>query len=544
VVENKKRIFFKALSLVLCGLMICSDAAFSADEPNIESTPPTKESVQAPVTAEPAEEAIPVDPGNVTVNFKAADVRTVLAYISEVASVDIVASPEVKGLIDLKLTNKPWKTALDIIMKNYGLAYEREGDIIRVITIDKLQQEELASQAFSLNYGDAKDTVESIKQLLSNRGKVAYDARTNIVLITDIPTNIYKIGEVIGKLDKKTPQVLIEARVIETTLTNEEKLGIDWNVKITAAGAKRPITFPFDYFDIDNNLLSKFVPLVQTGASVTANLPGGQTTTAPPGLFPTGANGPGNISKGFPFVDYTQEGMTDAFKFGTLDFSEFQAILEMLKQRRDTDVVANPRIATLNNKPAVIDVGENIPMPTFERNSETGKMEITGYNVKEFFAGTILKVTPHINESGEIVVDLAPEISSQVGEKVMSVADDLRAPIMAIRKANTQVMIKDGDTIFIGGLIMEEDFTRNKKLPFIGDILGDVPYLGLLFSRKEKGKRKRELIFFITVHIMTPGKVIANSPRSDLVPDPKYTVMQKAEKNAKKKKNKWMFWQD
>src|SRR3989338_7473798 len=151
----------------------------------------------------PAEEEVKLTPGNVTVNFKGADIRTVLSYISEVAGIDIVAAPDVKGTIDLKLTDKPWKTALDIIVRNYGFAYEREGDIIRVVTLDKLKQEELVTQTFSLNYGKAKDVSASIKKIVSSRGKIKFDDRTNTVIVTDIPTSVYKIGQLIEKLDRE-----------------------------------------------------------------------------------------------------------------------------------------------------------------------------------------------------------------------------------------------------------------------------------------------------------------------------------------------------
>ena len=153
-----------------------------AKPPEQPEAKPDDKGAQAP--------AATVEPGNVTVNFKGADIKTVLAYISEVSGVDIVPAPDVKGVVDLKLTNKPWKVALDIILRNYGFAYEREGDIIRVVTVSQLKQEELASQAFSLNYSKCKDVVDSLKNMVSEKGKVTSDDRTNTVIVTDIPTNL------------------------------------------------------------------------------------------------------------------------------------------------------------------------------------------------------------------------------------------------------------------------------------------------------------------------------------------------------------------
>lgn len=503
----------------------------SVQEPQPPKPTPQAEPVEEEETARSPEETVMVESGNVTVNFKGADIRTVLAYLAEVSGVDIVPAPDVKGPVDLKLTNKPWKVALDIIIRNYGFAYEREGDIIRVVTVDKLKQEELATQAFTLNYGKAKDVVASIKDIVSDRGKVMYDERTNIVLVTDIPTNLYKIGEVIGKLDTQTDQVLIEARIIETVLSDTEKLGIDWNVKFTASGARRPTTIPFEQFKVPFGIKQaarEFFPQVSTAAPVTSTTAVGNvgSTTTESAQFPSDAAG----SFGFPFS------LRNEFTFGTLDFTQFKAVLEFIKSRSNTDVVSNPRIATLNNMPASIMVGQTINLPKYERNSTTGKMEITGYESKDL--GIKMKVTPHINQKGEIVVDLAPEISDLLRYDTLDAASGVVAPVFSSRQANTKVMIGDGDTIFIGGLIKENDVNTRKKLPFLGDLLGDVPYLGLLFTKKEVTKEKTELIFFITVNLITAGKDIKNAPKADKAYVPMYTVTQEADAAAKKRVKK------
>lgn len=499
---------------------------------------------ETPVTETPApetpvkEEPPQIQPGNVTVNFKGADIRTVLSYISEVAGVDVIAAPDVKGIIDLKLTDKPWKVALDIIVRNYGFAYERNGDIIRVVTLDKLKQEEAVTQAFSLNYGNAKEIVGAVEDMVGDSGSVLYDDRTNMVLVTDIPTNVYKIGQVVQRLDRETDQVLVEARVLETVLSDDEKMGIDWNIKIAASGAKRPITFPFDYYGVDSKYLDKFSPLVQSGTTTTAAGVSAesvaQTTVA---KYPIGADGLGNRSKGFPYVDYTQDMFKNTFTFGTLDFSQFRAVLEMIKKRADTNIVSNPRIATLNNNPAYIIVGQTINMPKYERNSNTGKMEISGYDAKDL--GIRLKVTPHINEKGEITVDIAPEISDFLRYDTLDASSGIVAPVFSSRQANTKVMIKDQDTIFIGGMIKENMVDVKKPIPFVGDLLGDVPYLGLLVSKKEKVKQKTELIFFVTVKLMKAGAKLKDVPVSEKAYKPNYDYNQKKwQETAKKRRIK------
>lgn len=530
--------------LLLVSFLI--DTSFAQEKIQDEPAPTqkTEESQPQPKsTAQPQEEEASIEPGNVTVNFKGADIRTVLAYISEVSGVDIVAAPDVKGIIDLKLTNKPWKVALDIITRNYGFAYEREGDIIRVVTLDGLKEEEVVTQTFALNYGKAKDIVGAIKKIVGSKGKVKYDDRTNTIIVTDIPTNVYKIGEIIQKLDTETGQVLIEARVIETVLSDDEKLGIDWNIKFEVSGAKRPITAPFNFFGPGTGLgfLNQYTPLVQTGnTATTANAATGVTTTTTPAAYP---GGPGsatppaatNYAKGFPFVDYAQDLFKDTFKFGTLDFSQFQAVLELLKRRSDTNVVSNPRIATLDNTEANILVGQTLNMPKYERNSITGKIEITGYEAKDL--GVKLKVTPHINENGQIVIDVIPEISDLVRYDTIDAASGIVAPVFASRQANTKVMVKNGDTIFIGGLIKENIIDVKKPIPFLGDMLGDVPFLGLLVSKKEKTKQKTELIFFVTVKLMKKGEHLSDVPLVSRTYVPNYNLTQEEwQKTVKKRR--------
>ncbi len=542
--KSGRVILYKSAILVFI-IVLLSFQTLIAEEKTSSTQPDTAPKAEQAVTqteqAAPAteqqaaqEESPSTEAGNVTVNFKGADIRTVLAYISEVAGIDIVTAPDVKGLIDLKLTNKPWKVALDIIVRNYGFAYERQGDIIRVVTLDKLKQEEVVTQAFNLNYGKAKEIVSSIEDIVGDRGNVMYDDRTNMVIVTDIPTNVYKIGEIVNKLDRETDQVLIEARVLETVLGDDEKLGIDWNIKVAASGAKRPITAPFDYMGGDSKYLEKFLPLVQTGADTTTTTSGGAVGSTTPGKYPLGADGAGSKSKAFPYVDYTQDIFKDTFTFGTLDFSQFRVVLEMINSRSYTNRVSNPRLATLNNNSVYIIIGQTINLPKYERNSTTGKMEISGYEAKDL--GIKLKVTPHINEKSEIVVELAPEISDFVRYDTLDASSGIVAPIFSSRQANTKVMIKDGDTIFIGGLIKENLIDVKKKVPIIGDLMGDIPGVGLLVSKKEKMRQKTELIFFITVKLMKAGAELKDVPVASKSYKPDYELNQERWQKTKKQR--------
>jgi len=250
---------------------------------------------------------------------------------------------------------------------------------------------------------------------------------------------------------------------------------------VATRGSAIAHTFPFNRKDLTGQFPSKFVPQGQT-ASETSSIgtSGGGTATTTTTDFPR--------SFGFPFVQ------PDAFTFGTLAFDQFAQILEILKSRRDTKILSSPRITTLNNQTAKILVGEVLGIPIFERNENTGNIEITGYTEKDL--GVKLTVTPHVNDEGYIVVDLKPEISSLLGFDELT--PEVRAPRFATREAQTQVLVKNGDTIAIGGLVSENKTDTVRKVP----LLGDIPGLGYLFKQKIKVNTKTDLLFFVTVRVL------------------------------------------
>lgn len=415
-----------------------------------------------PLTAEPEPE---LELGKITVDFKDADIHDVLKIISFKSGVNIVAGKDVVGAVTIRLVDVPWEQALNVILKNSGFVYERDQDIIRVTTMENLSKEELSTQIFVLNYAEAKEVCEAIKEILTERGRVKFDERTNQVVVTDVPTNLYKISKVIKMLDKKTAQVMIETKVIETVLDDDERLGINWGLYASASGATRPLTAPFAFEKTYGKTGLEYFPNVDTTTSDFSSSP----------------------ENSFPFAS------AEDFTFGTLSFSQLQAILEILKTRSDTRTLSNPRILTLNNQEAVIHVGEDYNIPLYERNSTTGQMEITDYKTEKI--GVKLTVTPHVNAQGDIVVDLHPEVSAFLR---FDNYGNVQAPVFSTREATTQIMIKDGETIVIGGLIKDREMEYEKKVP----LLGDIPLIKYAFRKTEKEVDTIDLMIFVTVRLI------------------------------------------
>lgn len=405
-------------------------------------------------------------PGLISVDFKDADIRQVLRIISLKSGVDIVAGADVEGLVTIKLTNVPWEQALDIILRTYGFTYERKDQIVRVMTIEALEQEALSTEVFPLDYAKAEEVPGVIKEMLSERGRVKFDERTNTVIVTDIPTNLFQIKQVITRLDQRTPQVLIESRVVETRLQKTEDLGIDWT-----------------------NTLS--TTWTQTIPDLQSSFPFKPNTSF------------GEVGEAFG-VQRAPERSATAFSLGTLTTPSLSAVLNILQSRADTNILSNPTIAVLNNKEAKIHIGQEYPIPNYTIDPTTGRTTISGYTAKK--VGTVLTVTPYVNPSLEIVVKLKPEIvvAEATGVTYNTGADtSVTLPLFTTQTAETQVRIHNNETIAIGGLVKTSEQSTEVKVP----LLGDIPIIGLLFKNTERDSggsdpNRQDLLIFLTVKIM------------------------------------------
>jgi len=439
-----------------------------------QSEPASAEAPATSAIAAPPPGGQPEGSALITVDFKDAEIRQVLRILSLKSGVDIVASPDVEGLVTIKLTNVPWEQALDIILRTYGFTYERKANVVRVLTLEAVEQEALATEVFPLSYAKAKEVEGIVKDMLSDRGKVKFDERTNTIIVTDLPSNLFQLKEVIFRLDQATPQIHIESRFVETRLTRDENLGIDWfdSIAITTTGAQAPTTFPFPGGASFGNIGEEFVP-------------------KPGDLSPsTGAA----ISQGkIPQVGGT-------FTFGTINPGTFNFTLNMLKSRTDTKVISRPTIVTLNNKEAFVQVGTDVNIPNFQVDSSTGRVTVSGFSTRS--TGILLKVTPRVNPRDEIVMDVTPEITTVGADRTF--ASGITFPDFDVQKAQTQVRLLNGETLAIGGLKRNAERVALTKVP----LLGDIPIIGALFTNRREqtpsGQDQLDLLIFMTVHLVKP----------------------------------------
>lgn len=391
----------------------------------------------------------------ISLNFKDADLKDVFRLFHEITGYNIVLDPTVSGSLTIVLENVPEDQALDIILKNNGLDKVFENNVIRIASTQKLASEAAARKSLieaqeleqepitftrKLSYAKSKDVVPIIKKIMSKRGDVIMDDRTNTLIITDLADRQEPISRLIDNLDEQTPQVTIEARIVETDREFERDLGIIWGVRGTAStanGTQTGWSFP------------------HTGSiGYDVNLPSAATA------------GSLGISFGNVLDSFTLDAQLDAFELNG-----------------DVKVLSSPRIATQNNQKATIEQGTQIPVVS---------TTATQINVEFISASLKLEVIPQITREGTVIMDLKVDNSSP--DFVNRVGD---VPPILTERAATQVLVADGGTAVIGGIFKLNDSVTQAGVPG----LSKIPGLGWLFRSKSINRKNTELLIFVTPRI-------------------------------------------
>ncbi len=416
------------------------------------------------------EEPIPLEEERYTgkkisLDFQDADVVPIFRLLTDVSGYNFVVDPKVKGKITMKLVNVPWDQALDLILKTHKLDKVVEGNIIRIAPVKALaeekkaraaaeaasvQAEPLVAKVFPISYakvGDVKKFLEGAK-IVSARGNVSVDERTSSLIVKDVPSSMPEVEKLIVTLDKATPQVLIEARIVEVRKNESLQFGIDWGL---FKGAQRR------RFGIGSNF---------------GGLRGDSFLSPPPGGIPNAlATGALGTSLALGFLNATQ----------TLGLDLRISALEALGK---TDIISNPRILTMDNQKASISQGETIPFPVL---TSEGTVSV---NFKDVVLS--IDVTPHITPDNSIIMDVNI-VKEDVGDPVQ--ISGSAVPGTTKLESETKVLIRDGETFVIGGIYRKSDETSASGIPG----LKDVPVLGWFFKREvPKTEDVTEIIIFIT----------------------------------------------
>ncbi len=430
-----------------------------------------------------------------SLNFQDIDTRAVLQLLADASGQNIVVSDTVKGSVTLRLQSVPWDQALDIVLRTKGLDKRRDGNVIIVAPADELASREKAdlaskkdiqelapvrSEFLQVNYAKAVDLAALLKgaagsSVLSTRGSVAVDERTNTLLLSDTSESIDAVRKLVATLDIPVRQVLIESRVVIVNDDFERDLGVRAGLTGTRGNGTNGLFLTSGTASgADTGLSSALSNLGKTGSPYPVGVPTGDAASNRYNINMPVSNPAGSLAFMLLGSDYIVD----------LELSAAQA-------EGRGEVVSSPRIITANQKEATIEQGTEIP---YQQSASSGATTISFKK-----AVLSLKVTPLITPDNRIILDLAVTKDS-IGQVVVT-SGGVNVPAIDTRTLTTRVMVGDGQTVVLGGILETTRRDSEKKVPYIGDI----PILGHLFKNTAKVNNKNELLIFVTPKILREG---------------------------------------
>ena len=429
---------------------------------------------------------LPTD--RINLDFDNTDVRDVIKLLAAKARINIIYGADVSGSLTLHLSDVPFNEAFRTVLSMMQLSTDQVGDnVLRVITPAALTAQRTASTAITkvipLDYAKAaavKTTIDSVRTAEGRSGSSSADLNTNSIVVTESLEGMLATENLIKQLDQRPRQVLIEAKLIEVNLNNELDYGIQWNYggvqKGTIGGQQ----------GINTNGTS----IGLTNAPTTVSNPLNQNALTLNGLTTTGGVGAGGPGTG---VSLAADKIFGALTLGRVTNNYLvNATISAAASEGKAKVLSDPKIATLNNQPANINVTTQIPYVT----SNVASTGVQTQTVSYVTTGIQLTVTPSINADGRILLVINPNVSQP--SVTASANTQTGAPAVDTRNAQTTVLVRDGETIVIGGLISDSLQDTISKIP----ILGDIPILGWLFKKKTKSRVRNELLIFVTTRVM------------------------------------------
>ncbi len=475
-----------------------ASAAATVDNSPADSTEPLAEAVPAePPTVKPETtphtHAIPIEPAPmvqaeaakphftgepISVNLKDLDLKDFFRLIHEISGLNIIVDPQISGTVTMVLIDVPWDQALDIVLKNNGLGSQLEGNVLRIARLDTLKREQEEQRELAqaraeavdpvtvtrtLSYAKASDLEQTLRRFLSSRGEIIRDDRTNTLIIRDIPQVIPEVDNLIQQIDRKSLQVEIEARVVSASRAFSREIGTQLATAFSTTGGR----------SIYGGAL---------GPS-SLNMGAAGTSVPPPPLVSTEGEGEGTL----PLVtDLAATAATSGFLFGhrSPNFA-LDVILTAAESRNIAKILSKPRLVTQNNITGEVKQGTRIPVQTVVNNT-----------ISTQFIDVVLRlnVTPQITAEGTVFLNIIIE-NTQIDAGVERING---IPALATQSTTTQVLIPDGGTVVVGGVMVTSNTTNVAQVP----LLGSIPVIGHLFKRTRVNTSTQELLFFITPRIL------------------------------------------
>ena len=449
--------------------MVLVQASAAAASPATATTTKSTTTSSAITTAAPEPDSA-IENGGVGVReFQGDDVGQVLRLLARQSKVNMVVSETVTGTVTMRLEDVSALQAISIIVKAKGLFMDKIDNVYYIKTAAERTAEPTESDNYQFSYARAKDIAPLIASQLQSKDPPQIDERTNTIFFRETRSNIDNVRKMLVQIDKPTRQVMIEARLVEVSADPVQAYGINWAGTVGSASSPKTVSY------------------------------GGPNATVPkPGdNIPTNGQALGDSSNHNFFGGFGQLAGVAGNTFAILSVPQFSATLQALNEDSNAEFLANPRVVTADNQQAKIEVTRNQPVPQLNFNEQTATAVFGGFQDKTF--GNKLIVRPSINKDNFITLSVKPEISNKVSDFHFAFQGaDVFSPIIDTRTLDSNVLIKSGDTLAIGGLLSDQVSKARSKVP----LLGDIPLLGYAFQSHDNERHKRNLLVFVTPTIL------------------------------------------
>jgi type IV pilus assembly protein PilQ len=442
------------------------------------ASPPTK-TTTAPTSTEPGSE---IENGGVGMReFQGDEVGQVLRLLARQAKINMVVSEAVTGTVTMRLEDVTALQAMSIIVKAKGLFMDKIENVYYIKTGAERVAEPTESDSYQFSYSRAKDVAPLVASQLSSKDPPQIDERTNMIFFRETRSNIDNVRKLLISIDKPTKQVMIEARLVEVSANPKQNYGINWGGVVGSGSNPQTVHFVGS------------TPATPPKRTVNAD---GSVTTVP-GDPPSGAfdASSGHIQGRDFFFDSSFRALGS--QFAILTAPQMSVAVTALNEDSDAEFLANPRVVTSDNQQAKIEITRSQPVPQLNFNEQTAQAVFSGFQDKKF--GNTLLVRPSVNKDNFITLAVKPEISNKVADFHFQFGGaDVFSPIIDTRTLDSNVLIKSGDTLAIGGLLQDQTTKARTKVPLVGD----VPLLGYFFQSRSNERQKRNLLVFVTPTII------------------------------------------
>lgn len=419
--------------------------------------------------------------------FQGDDVGQVLRLLARQAKINVIVSDAIVGTINMRLEDVTAMQAIEVICQSKGYDLTQNNGVYYVKTAAERAAEPTQGDSYTFSYARATQVIPLLTSQLKAKGIVPQvDERTNTVYYQEAKSNVAAVHQFLIQVDRPTKQVMIEARLVEVNSNPRQSYGINWGGVFGSSSSGKTFSYGGS-------------PLGTTTVDPATGLPTTTLPTNPAFSAGTAQNNDfllGNPNRpGFDF-----NGIKSALggQFAILSVPQFSATLRFLNEDTDAEFLANPRVVTADNLKATIKITRKQPVPQLNFNEQTASAVFSGFEFKEF--GNTLEVTPSINKDNFITMSVKPEISNKVQDANFQFQGaTVSSPVIDTRTLDSNVLIKSGCTLAIGGLLQDETSQGLTKVP----VLGDIPIVGYLFQEHINSRTKRNLLIFVTPTIIT-----------------------------------------